>query len=55
MGCKIILDGKRMQFVADVVVEFVDKYGVDAFRQPKDLKARGISKSINQLQQCKSS
>ncbi|WP_179880231.1 hypothetical protein [Bacillus cereus] len=50
MGCKIILDGKRMQFVADVVVEFVEKYGVDAFRQSKEERVKGISESINQPQ-----
>ncbi len=32
MSHKIVIDGKRAQFVADVIVEYAQKYGIDSLR-----------------------
>ncbi|WP_353054324.1 hypothetical protein [Bacillus thuringiensis] len=36
MDYKIVIDGERAQFVADVIVEYAQKYGIDSLRAKKD-------------------
>ncbi|HFU6611236.1 TPA: hypothetical protein ACGPI4_005411 [Bacillus paranthracis] len=55
MSCKIVFNQKQIQYIADVVMEFVPKYGIEAFKAPDDEGGEENDVSQSELSKRKSS